>query len=87
MYICTVTGKTSTKLTGNEINRGLSDEYIHVDIKQLSQRNHTIISFLINDLQNCVNGPSGLGSIHHVDIIAKLREAVLHQCKDHYVKD
>ena len=87
MYICTVTGKTSTKLAGNEINRGLSDEYLYVDMEQLSPRNHTIISFLLTDLQDCVNYSYGLGSVHHVDLIATLRDAILHPYKDYHVKD
>ena len=87
MYICTVTGKTSTKLVGNEINRGLSDEYLYVDMEQLSTRNRTIISFLLTDLQDCVNYPYGLGSVHHVDLIATLRDTILHPYKDYHVKD
>lgn len=88
MYICTVTGKTSTKLVGNEINRGLSDEYLYVDMEQLSPRNRTIISFLLTDLQFCVNHHHyGFGSVHHVDLIARLRDTILHPYKGYHVKD
>ena len=87
MYICTVTGKTSTKLVGNEINRGLSDEYLYVDMEQLSTHNRTIISFLLTDLQNCVNHPYGLGSVQHVDLITILRDIISRPYKDYHVKN
>lgn len=87
MYICTVTGKTSTKLVGNEINRGLSHEYIYVDIEQRSPFNRTILAFILTDLRDCVNYPYGLGSVHHVNLITLLRETISHPYEDYHVKD
>ena len=82
MYICTVTGQTSDKLVGNIQNRGLSHEYIYVDIATMSPRTRTIISFLLGDLRDCINYPHGFGSGYHLTIINDLHYVVSHPYED-----
>ena len=82
MYICTVTGRISKTLIGNEVNRGLSHEYLYVNTTIISSYNLALICYLLQDLRDCLHCPYGFGSTRHTDLIAALQYIINHPYED-----
>ena len=85
MFLCTITGKFKPKLDGNEIARGLTNEYIHIDMKSLPANASLVFASLIADLKDCINYPHGFGSNFHITAIKEIR--TLLSSKDLYEQD
>ena len=47
MYFCTVTGSCKCTLNGNEVNRGLSTEYIYIEQSLLQSDAALLVSVLM----------------------------------------
>ena len=70
MYFCTVTGNCKHTLNGNEVNRGLSTEYIYIEQSLLQSNAALLLSVLMCHIRDYAL--SNFGSLAYLSAIEDL---------------
>lgn len=72
VYLCTVTGRCKPQLNGNEINRGLSSEYVQIPKSVFTSVAALLITVLMRQVEDCAI--FCFGSDMHLSAIKELRD-------------